>query len=84
MGIVDKAKELTEQAAEKAKELTGQAADKVNELGHDELVATAIVRAAEKRERINKMLEEQGCTWRINGIEIENSIPPRTVFTLSQ
>jgi len=83
VGLVEKAKELGQQAAGKAKELSEQAAQKVNELGGDDLIADAIVRAAEKRERVNAILQEKGCAWRIDGIEVANSIPPVAVFTLS-
>ena len=84
MGLVDKAKELGQQAAGKAKELSEQAALKVNELGGDDLIADAIIRAAEKRERVNAILREKGCGWRIDGMEVANSIPPVAVFTLSK
>jgi len=83
MGLGDKAKELAEQARGKAKDLAEQAALKVNELGGDELIADAIARAADKRVRVNALLEARGCPWRIDGIEVANSIPPVAVFTLS-
>jgi len=82
VGLVDRAKTLGGQAAGKAKELGEQAAAKVNELGGDELIADAIVRAAEKRERVNAMLASKGCAWRIDSIEVENAIPPKAVFIL--
>ena len=83
MSLVNKAKELTGKAAGKAKALSEQAALKVNEMGGDDLIASTIVRAAEKRERVNRMLEERGCAWRITGIEVANSIPPTANFILS-
>ena len=84
MGLADKAKELGGQAAGKAKSLTERAALKVNELGGDDLIADAIVRAADKRARLNAILEARGCCWRIDGIEVANSIPPTAVFTLKE
>lgn len=84
MGLADKAKELAEQAKGKAKGLTEQAALKVNELGGDDLIADAIARAADKRARVNALLEAKGCAWRIDGIEVANSIPPTAVFTLKE
>ena len=83
MSLMNRAKEVTGKAANKAKVLTEQAALKVNEMGGDDLVASTIVRAAEKMERVNKMLEERGCAWRITGIEVENNLPPKANFILS-
>lgn len=83
MGVVDKAKEIGGQAASKAKKISHQVHAKANELAGDELVAEAIVRAADKLERVNAMLESKGCAWRIAGIEVENAIPPRAVFILA-
>ena len=72
----------------KAKQLSGQAVDKVGEtvgdLGGDDLIVNTIIRVAKKKERINKVLEEQGCSYRIDGIEIENSLPPKVVFSVSK
>ena len=84
MSLMNKAKAMTGKATGKARDLTDQAARKVNEeIGGDDLIASTIVRVAEKRERINKMLEERGCAWRITGIEVANSIPPTANFILS-
>ena len=72
----------------KAKELSGQAVDKVGEtvgdMGGDDLIVNTIIRVAEKKERINKVLKEQGCSYRIDGNEIENSLPPKVVFSVSE
>lgn len=84
MGLADKAMEFAEQAKDKAKGLTEQAALKLNELGADDLIADAIVRAADKRVRVNAILEAKGCAWRIDGIEVANSIPPTAVFSLKE
>ena len=46
---------------DKAKELSGQAVEKVGDLGGDDLIVNTIIRAAEKKERVNKLLEEEGC-----------------------
>ncbi len=72
MSLIDKAKELSEQAV-----------GKVGDLGGDDLIANTIVRVVEKQERVNKILEQKGCNYRISGIEIENSVPPKAVFTIS-
>lgn len=77
MSLIDKAKELSGQAVE-------MVGEKVGELGGDELIVNTIIRVAGKKDRVNKMLEEKGCDNRINGIEIENSIPPKVVFSVSR
>jgi len=77
MSLLDKAKELSGQAVEKVGE-------SVSDLGGDDLIVNTIIRIAEKQERINRLLEEQGCDYRITGIDVENSIPPKAVFSLSR
>jgi len=73
---------------DRAKELSGQAMDKVGEtvgdLGGDDLIVNTIIRVAAKRDRVNKLLEEKGCEYRISGIEVENSIPPKVAFSVSR
>lgn len=69
MGLIDKAKELSEQAVEK-----------VGDLGGDDLIVNAIIRAAKKQGRLNQLLEEKGSDQRITGIEVDNAIPPKIVF----
>lgn len=69
MGLIDKAKELSSQAVEK-----------VGDLGGDDLVVNAIIRAAKKQVRLNKLLKEQGSDQRVTGIEVDNAIPPKIVF----
>ena len=51
---------------DKAKELSGQAVEKAGDLGGDDLIVNTIIRLAEKKGRINKLLEEQGCGYRIS------------------
>ena len=69
---------------DKAKELSGQAVEKVGDLGGDDLIANTIIRAAEKRDRVNQLLAEKGCEYRVSGIEVENSIPPKVVFSVER
>jgi hypothetical protein len=53
-------------------------------LGGDELIVNTIIRLAAKKERINKLLEEKGCDHRVSGLEVENSIPPKAIFTVER
>lgn len=69
---------------DKAKEISGQAVEKAGDLGGDDLIVNTIIRVAEKQERINALLAEKGCDYRITGIEVENSIPPKAVFSISR
>ena len=69
---------------DKAKELSGQAVEKAGDLGGDDLIVNTIIRLAEKKERINKLLEEQGCDYRISGIDVENGIPPKASFSVER
>jgi hypothetical protein len=77
MSLIDKAKELSGQAVEKVGESVG-------DLGGDDLIVNTIMRVAEKRERINRLLEEKDCDYRITGIEVENSVPPKAVFSIER
>ena len=77
MSLINKAKELSGQAVEKVGE-------SVSDLGGDDLIVNTIIRIAEKKERINQLLAEQGCDYRISGIEVENSIPPKAVFSVTR
>jgi hypothetical protein len=77
MSLIDKAKKLSGQAVEKVGE-------SVSDLGGDDLIVNTIIRVAEKKDRINRLLEEKGCDYRITGIEVENSVPPKAVFSVSR
>ena len=69
---------------DKAKELSGQAAEKVGDLGGDDLITNTIIRVVNKKDRINSSLEEKGCDYRISGIEVENGIPPKVTVIVKQ
>ena len=77
MSLIDKAKQISGQAVDKVGETVG-------ELGGDDLIVKTILRVAEKKERVNRMLEEQGSAYRITGIEVENSLPPKVVFSVGR
>jgi len=61
-----------------------QLAEKVGDLGTDEVTVSAIIRAANKQGRMNKLLEEKGSDLRVTGIEIENAVPPKAVFIVTR
>jgi hypothetical protein len=84
MSLIDKAKEISGQAADKAKELTGQAAEMAGDLGGDDLIASTIIRVAIKKDRVNAILEKESCNYRIIGIEVDNGIPPKATFSVEK
>lgn len=69
MNILDKAKGLTEKAVEKAVEFNS-----------DELIADTIMKAVEKQEKVNRILQERGSNYRVNDIDLEMGVPPTVVF----
>ena len=48
------------------------------------LLVNSIIRGSEKKERINKLLEEKGCDYRIVSIDVDNGIPPKTSFSVEK
>lgn len=77
MSLIDKAKEISGQAV-------GKVGETVGDLGGDDLIVNTIIRVGEKKDRVNQLLEEKGCDYRITGIDIENSVPPKAVFSVSR
>ena len=69
MGILDKAKEL---------------GDKVNEsvtaFSSDEVIANTVIKAVEKQEKVNAILKEKGCNYRVADIDLGMGIPPSVTF----
>lgn len=69
MGLLDKAKEL---------------GDKVNEsvtaFSSDEVIANTIIKAVEKQEKVNAILKENGCNYRVSDIDLGMGIPPSVTF----
>lgn len=69
MNILDKAKELSNKVVEKATEFSS-----------DELIADTIIKAVEKQEKVNEVLQAKGCNYRVNDIDLQMGIPPTVVF----
>ena len=69
MGILDKAKEI---------------GDKVNEsvatFSSDEVIANTVIKAVEKQEKVNAILQERGSNYRVADIELGMGIPPSVTF----
>lgn len=69
MSIFDKAKEVSEKISEKAIKFSS-----------DEMIADTILRAVEKQEKVNAILQARGSTYRIADLEIGMGIPPSVTF----
>lgn len=65
---------------DKAADVSEKAVDKVNRMVTDDLIAKTIIRVAKQKQRINKLLQEKGSDYRIIGIEVDDTIPPKVVF----
>jgi len=69
MGILDKAKAMS---------------DKVNEsvtaFSSDEVIANTVIKAVGKQERVNAILKEKGCNYRVSDIDLSMGIPPSVTF----
>jgi len=64
----------------KAKDITAKVAEKAVEFSSDELIADTIIKAVEKQEKVNEVLEKKGSSYRINDIDLQMGIPPTVVF----
>jgi len=69
MGILDRAKELTDKIS-----------DSVTEFSSDEVIANAVMKAVEKQEKVNAILKEKGSNYRVSDIELQMGIPPTITF----
>jgi hypothetical protein len=69
---------------DKAKSLTNQVAEKAGDLGGDELIVNTIIRAVDKHHRVNRLLEEKECDYRVSGIDVELGLPPKVAFSVAR
>lgn len=69
MGILDKAKELTDKVTES-----------VGEFSSDEVIANTIMKAVEKQEKVNALLRQKGSNYRVSDIDLQMGIPPTVSF----
>lgn len=69
MSIFDKAKELSERVTEKS-----------NDFSSDEAIANMIIKAVNKQEKVNAILEKKEANYRICDIDLSMSIPPAIIF----
>ncbi len=73
MSLFDKAKSLSEKVVEKAIDFSS-----------DELIADTIIKAVEKQEKVNNILQQKGSNYRVNNVDLGLSIPPTVLFGISR
>ncbi|MBF0263704.1 MAG: hypothetical protein HQL46_00400 [Gammaproteobacteria bacterium] len=73
MGLLDKAKELSDKVNES-----------VTKFSSDEVIANTVIKAVDKQEKVNAILEAKGCNYRIADIELGMGIPPSVSFSVKR
>jgi len=69
MGILDKAKEIGSKVN-----------DSVTSFSSDEVIANTIIKAVDKQEKVNALLQAKGCNYRVADIDLGMGIPPTVTF----
>jgi hypothetical protein len=69
MGILDKAKEIGDKVSES-----------ITNFSSDEVIASTVIRAVEKQEKVNALLQEKGSNYRVSDIDLGMGIPPTVTF----
>lgn len=69
MGILDKAKEISDKVSES-----------VATFSSDEVIANTVIKAVEKQEKVNEILNQKGSNYRVADIELGMGIPPTVTF----
>ena len=65
---------------DKAKELTNKVSDSITEFSSDEIIANTIMKAVGKQEKVNALLKVKGSNYRVSDIELQMGIPPTVTF----
>lgn len=65
---------------DKAKVLGSMVTETVSEFSSDEVVASTIMKAVKKQEKVNILLKEKGSNYRVAGIDLQMGIPPTISF----
>ncbi|MDQ6962624.1 MAG: hypothetical protein Q9M28_08885 [Mariprofundaceae bacterium] len=73
MSIFNKAKD-------KAKGMADSLTETVNDFSSDELIASTIMKAVEKQEKVNVILKREGSIYRVADIDLQVGIPPTISF----
>ena len=65
---------------EKAKQIGDKVNESVTTFSSDEVIASTVIKAVEKQERVNAILVQKGCNYRVADIELGMGIPPSVTF----
>lgn len=65
---------------DKAKEMTDKVTESITAFSSDEVIANTVMKAVEKQERVNAILEEKGCNYLVSDIELGMGVPPTVTF----
>jgi len=64
----------------KAKDIAGSVTGALTEFDSDEAIASTVMKAVEKQEKVNAILAAKGSNYRIADIELGMGIPPSVSF----
>jgi hypothetical protein len=65
---------------DKAKALSDKVNESITSFSSDEVIANTIIKAVEKQEKVNELLKEKGCNYRVADIELGMGVPPTVTF----
>ena len=65
---------------DKAKAISDKVNESMTAFSSDEVIAKTVMKAVEKQEKVNALLKEKGCNYRISDIELGMGIPPTVNF----
>lgn len=58
--------------------------EKAKNYSADELIADSIIKAGNKKDKVNVILEDKGSLYRISHLELDIDFPPNVVFKISK
>ena len=65
---------------DRAKEISGKVGESVTSFSSDEVIANTVIKAVAKQEKVNAILKEKGCNYRVADIDLGMGIPPSVSF----
>jgi len=65
---------------DKAKALGDRVSDTVTSFSSDEAIANTIIKAVEKQEKVNAILQAKGCNYRVSDMDLGMGVPPSVTF----
>ncbi len=68
----------------KAKEMSDKVSAKASQFSSDELIADTIIKAVEKQEKVNVILQERGSSYRVGNMDLQMGIPPTVTFGIQR